>query len=67
MTGVALRSSPGGADRKALQGTAQEIVGDLKRYQALGVSHVLMEASYREPAQMIRTFEIFARDIRPLV
>jgi len=26
-----------------------------------------MEASYREPAQMIRTFEIFARDIRPLV
>jgi len=31
------------------------------------VSHVLMEASYREPAQMIRTFEIFARDIRPLV
>jgi len=65
--GLALRSSPGGADRKALQGTAQEIVGDLKRYQALGVSHVLMEASYREPAQMIRTFEIFARDIRPLV
>jgi len=65
--GLALRSSPGGSDRKALQGTAQEIVGDLKRYQALGVSHVLMEASYREPAQMIRTFEIFARDIRPLV
>ena len=42
-------------------------MGDLRRYQALGVSHVLMEASYRDPAQMIRTFETFARDIRPLV
>ena len=65
--GLALRSSAGGADRKALQGTREEIVGDLKRYQALGVSHVLMEASYRDPEQMIRTFETFARDIRPLV
>src|SRR5262249_37319952 len=65
--GLALRSSPGGADRKTLQGTPEEIVGDLKRYQTLGVSHVLMEASYRDPEQMIRTFETFARDIRLLV
>jgi len=65
--GLALRTSPGGPDRKALQGTPEEIVGDLRRYQALGVSHVLMEASYRDPAQMIRTFETFASDIRPLV
>ena len=63
--GLALRTSPGGADRPALQGTSDEIVEDLRRFETLGVSHVLMEASYRDPAHMIRTFETFAREIRP--
>jgi len=63
--GLALRTSPGGADRPALQGTPDEIVEDLRRFKTLGVSHVLMEASYRDPAHMIRTFETFAREIRP--
>ena len=35
--------------------------------KALGVSHVLMEPSYRETDRMIRTFETFAREIRPRV
>ena len=65
--GLALRTTPGGADRKALQGTPEEIVEDLRRFKALGVSHVLMEASYRDLGHMIRTFETFARDIRPAV
>jgi probable F420-dependent oxidoreductase len=65
--GLALRSSPAGPDRKALQGTPDEIVEDLRRFKALGVSHVLMEASYRDVSHMLRTFETFARDIRPLV
>jgi probable F420-dependent oxidoreductase len=66
-SGLALRATPGGADRKALQGTPEEIVGDLRRFKALGVSHILMEASYRDLGHMIRTFETFARDIRPRV
>ena len=65
--GLALRTSPGGAERKALQGTPDEIVADLRRFKALGVSHVLMEASYRDLSHMIRTFETFAREIRPRV
>jgi len=65
--GLAIRPSPGGPDRKALQGTPEEIVEDLRRFKALGVSHVLMEASYRDLARMVRTFETFARDIRPHV
>mgnify|MGYP001157799432 FL=1 len=65
--GLAIRPSPGGPDRKALQGTPEEIVEDLRRFKALGVSHVLMEASYRDLAHMVRTFETFARDIRPHV
>jgi probable F420-dependent oxidoreductase len=65
--GLAIRTSRGGPDRKALQGTPEEIVEDLRRFKALGVGHVLMEASYRDLARMVRTFESFARDIRPLV
>jgi hypothetical protein len=65
--GLAIRPSPGGPDRKALQGTPEEIIEDLRRFKALGVSHVLMEASYRDLAHMVRTFETFARDIRPKV
>jgi probable F420-dependent oxidoreductase len=65
--GLALRTSPGGADRPALQGTPDEIIEDLRRFKALGVSHVLMEASYRDPGHTIRTFETFAREIRPRV
>jgi len=65
--GLAIRTSPGGPDRKALQGTPPEIVEDLRGFKALGVSHVLMEASYRDLGQMTRTFEAFARDIRPKV
>jgi len=42
-------------------------VEDLGRFKALGVSHVLMEPSYRETDRMIRTFETFAREIRPRV
>ena len=65
--GLAIRPAPGGPDRKALQGTAAEIAEDLRRFKALGVNHVLMEASYRDLAHMVRTFETFARDIRPHV
>jgi probable F420-dependent oxidoreductase len=65
--GLSIRPSPGGPNRKALQGTPEEIMADLRIFKALGVSHVLMEASYRDLGQMMRTFETFARDIRPKV
>jgi len=65
--GLAIRPTPGGPDRKALVGLPEEIVEDLRRFKALGVKHVLMEAGYRDLAHMLRTFETFARDIRPYV
>jgi probable F420-dependent oxidoreductase len=65
--GLAIRTSPGGPDRRALQGTPEEIVADLRTFKTLGVTHVLMEASYRDLGQMTRTFEAFAREIRPKV
>jgi len=63
--GLSIRDSPGGPDRRAFQGTTEQIVEDLRHFQALGVRHVLMEARYRDLDDMVRTFRIFARDIRP--
>ena len=65
--GLAIRTSPGDPDRKALQGTPAEIVEDLRGFKALGVSHVLMEARYRALDDMVEIFRTFARDIRPQV
>ena len=65
--GLAIRENPGGGDRRALQGTPDEIAADLTRFRALGVSHVLLEAGYRDLDRMTRTFEVFARDIKPKV
>ena len=65
--GLSIRESRGGPDRRALQGTSEQIVGDLRQFKALGVSHVLMEARYRDLDDMVQIFRTFARDIRPQV
>jgi probable F420-dependent oxidoreductase len=63
--GLSIRSSPLGADRKALQGSIEQIADDLAGYEALGVHTVLLEARSRDLADTIGIFETFARDIRP--
>ena len=63
--GLAIRSSPLGPDRKALQGAPEQIAEDLGRYQALGVSTVLLETRQRNMDDMIEIHETFARTIRP--
>src|SRR6266567_1677173 len=65
--GLSIRESRGGPDRRALQGTAEQIVGDLRQFKALGVRHVLREARYRDLDDMVQIFRTFARDIRPQV
>jgi probable F420-dependent oxidoreductase len=65
--GLSIRESRGGSDRRVLQGTPEQIVGDLRQFQALGVSHVLMEARYRDLNDMMQIFRTFARDIRPQI
>jgi len=65
--GLAFRDTPGGADRKPLQGTPDQIVADIRRYQDLGVGSFLLEARYRDLDDMVAIFERFAREIRPAV
>jgi probable F420-dependent oxidoreductase len=65
--GLSFRDTPGGSDRKPLQGTPEQIVGDIRRYCELGVGSFLLEARYRDLDDMVSIFERFAREIRPQV
>jgi probable F420-dependent oxidoreductase len=65
--GLSIRPTPLGEGRPALQGTAEQIAGDLRRYRALGVGTVLLETRYRDLDDMVRILETFAREIRPAV
>ncbi len=65
--GLAIRSTPVEGPRRPLQGSPEQILGDLRRYQDLGVDTLLMEARYRDLDDTIAIFETFARDIRPRV
>ena len=62
--GLSIRPAPGGTDRKAMQGSPEQILADLERYRALGVSSVLLETRYRDLDDMVGIYETFAREIR---
>jgi probable F420-dependent oxidoreductase len=62
--GLSIRSTPAGRDRKAMQGSPDEILRDLERYRALGVGSVLLETRFRDLDDMIGIYETFAREIR---
>jgi alkanesulfonate monooxygenase SsuD/methylene tetrahydromethanopterin reductase-like flavin-dependent oxidoreductase (luciferase family) len=63
--GLSIRPAPLGADRKTMQGSPEQIVADLRRYQSLGVNMMLFETRYRDLDDMVGTYETFVRDIRP--
>lgn len=65
--GLSLRRDPLGHDRRPGQGSAEQVLGDLKRYADLGVSTVLLESRARDLDDMLDIFETFARDVRPAV
>jgi probable F420-dependent oxidoreductase len=62
--GLSIRPTPSGADRKAMQGSPEQIVTDLERYRELGVGSVLLETRYRDLDDMVQIYETFAREIR---
>jgi probable F420-dependent oxidoreductase len=63
--GLSLRPAPLGADRKPLQGSPEQVIEDLRRYQALGVRAVLLETRARDLEDMLAIYERFAREVRP--
>lgn len=65
--GLSIRPTPVEGKRNAMQGAPEQIIGDLHRYKALGVSSVLLETRYRDLDDMAQILETFARDIRPAI
>lgn len=54
-------------DRPPFQGTAAEVVDDIRRYQALGVSHFVFDHTVQELRAVLTNLERFASDVRPKV
>ncbi len=52
-------------DRPPFQGTADEIVADIRRYQELGVSHFVFDHTVQELRAVLTNIERFAHDVRP--
>jgi alkanesulfonate monooxygenase SsuD/methylene tetrahydromethanopterin reductase-like flavin-dependent oxidoreductase (luciferase family) len=65
--GLSVRSAPLGSDRKPLQGSPDQVIGDLVAFRDLGVESVLLETRYRDLDDMIGIYEAFAGDIRPRI
>ena len=68
--GMAVRSSrdkaPGG-DRSLFQGTAAEVLEDINRYAALGVSHFVFDPVVPDLKLVLASMDRFANDVRPKV
>lgn len=60
------RGKPAG-DRAVLKGTADEVVADIRGYQAVGVSHFVFDLPGPDPKAMAETMERFAEEVRPKV
>ena len=56
--------APGG-DRPLFQGTAAEVVADLRAYEALGVSHVVFDPTHQDLESVLANMTRFAEDVRP--
>ena len=52
-------------DRPPFQGTADEIVADIRRYANLGVSHFVFDHTVQELRAVLANIERFAHDVRP--
>ena len=57
---------PGG-DRPLFQGTAAEVIADVRRYQALGVTHFVFDPVRPDVKAALVSLERFAHDVRPKV
>jgi probable F420-dependent oxidoreductase len=62
-----LRDKTPGGDRPLFQGTAAEVVADIRRYQALGVKHFVFDPVRPEPRAALANMERFVDEVRAKV
>jgi probable F420-dependent oxidoreductase len=61
---LAFREGQAGADRAPCQGSPSQIADDIKRYQDLGVEHLVFDFSPETRAHALETMERFAQEVR---
>jgi hypothetical protein len=59
------RAKPAGGERQLFRGTAVEVIGDLKAYQALGVTHFVFDPVAQDLRGWLAIMERFAEEVRP--
>ena len=59
------RAKAPAGDRPLFQGTAAEVLGDIQRYQALGVSHMVFDPVRPELRPVLDNIARFAEEVRP--
>lgn len=59
------RAKPPAGDRPLFQGTAHEVIADIRRYQALGVTHFVFDATHPELPALLASLERFAHEVKP--
>ncbi len=60
-----LADEPLGENRRTWAGSSDEIAADIRRLADLGVSHLLVEFTARDKADLLRAIETFAERVRP--
>jgi probable F420-dependent oxidoreductase len=61
------RAKTPAGDRPLFQGTAAEVLGDVQRYQALGVSHMVFDPVRPDLRAVLDNIARFADEVRPKV
>jgi alkanesulfonate monooxygenase SsuD/methylene tetrahydromethanopterin reductase-like flavin-dependent oxidoreductase (luciferase family) len=64
---AARNAKPAGADRMLFSGTAAQVIGDIRTYQALGVTHFVFDPAPADLRGRLAMMERFAQDVRPRV
>src|SRR6266542_5877020 len=59
------RAKPAGGDRTLFRGTAAEVMGDIRTYQALGVTHFVFDPVAQDLRGWLTIMERFAEEVRP--
>jgi probable F420-dependent oxidoreductase len=62
---VSPRIKTSGGDRVPLRGTAEQVAADVRDYQAVGVTHLVLDPAASELKGYLAIMERFAEDVRP--
>jgi hypothetical protein len=57
-------AAPGG-ERPLFQGTAEQVIADIRAYAAAGVTHFVWDFTNQDLRLVLQNLERFAREVRP--